>query len=491
LYAENIDCQCLPGAHVSIKLDVNAFGQAPSQSTVTVITASEVDRQTDSFTGFTFTEQKSTTLLRIGASKKFSVLITVDAAQQVQGSIEGSAIDISRFGFEISYKGFDPPGSTGTTPRADSDPTLDPSTGFNALVGWYTTSNGATQGFEVLPGGTIKAPIIDPNDNLQSTAALGINNAGTIVGQYENVSGGINTFHGFMLSPAGAFSTYDIGKPGVSTGIQAINNNGDFSGDFGSSTQVTQGFLNSGGSTVTFGVPGLNTYPQAMNDSKTIVGVYLDASQNYQSFQRTADGTLTTFNFPGAVSTHAEGINNAGTINGYFTDTAGKTHGFFGPLGLFLQYDLTGTAGSFGRGINNAGAVTGSFADSSGVQHGFEAQLCAADVSSEVGVTQGAIAYDSTLQEYVQTITLKNTGATAIAGPLYVLFKNLPSGVFPANKGSSVSICIAPDTPLIRVHLPTPTLSPGATTTRKVHFFDASMVPISYTTSVLAGKLTP
>ncbi|MGH6837432.1 MAG: hypothetical protein ACREDT_01240, partial [Methylocella sp.] len=250
-YAENIDCQCLPGAQVSITLQLNAFGQAPSQSSVAVITASEVDRQSDSFTGNTFTENKSTTPLRIGASQKFSVLISVDAAQQVQGSIHGSAFGISRLGFEISYKEFDPPGSTGTTPRADSDPTLDPSNPFNALVGWYTNSNGATKGFEVLPGGTIKAPIKDPNDNLHSTAPFGINNAGTIVGQYENASGGINAFHGFMLSPGGAFSTYDIGIPGVSTGIQAINNNGDFTGDFGSSIKVTKGFLNSGGRTVT------------------------------------------------------------------------------------------------------------------------------------------------------------------------------------------------------------------------------------------------
>jgi len=469
---------------------LNAEGQAPSQGTVTVIAASEVDRQTDSFTGFSGTQQKSTTPLRIGASRKFSVLIGAGAAQQVQGSAFGSAFGVSRFGFDISYKEFDPPGSTGTVPRADSDPTLDPSAGFNALVGWYTTSNGATQGFEALPSGTIKAPIIDPKDNLHYTAPLGINNAGTIVGQYENASGGIDTFHGFLRSPKGAFTTYDIGMPGVSTGIQAINNNGDFAGDFGSSAKVAQGFLNSAGKTVTFGLPGLNTYPQAMNDSKTIVGVYLDKSGNYQSFQRTADGTLTAFNFPGAVSTHAEGINNAGTIDGYFTDTAGKTHGFFGPLGLFLQYDLAGAAGSFARGINNAGVVTGSFADSSGVPHGFKAQLCAADVSSDVQVTRGAIAYDKTLQEYVQTIALKNTGATAIAGPLYVLFKNLPSGVFPANRGSSVSICMAPDTPLIEVDQ-TPTLLPGGTASVKVDFFDASKAAISYTTSVLAGKLAP
>jgi hypothetical protein len=75
-------------------------------------------------------------------------------------------------------------------------------------------------------------------------------------------------------------------------------------------------------------------------------------------------------------------------------------------LGLFVRYDLAGVAGTFARGINKAGAVTGSLAESSGVPHGFEVQLCAADVSSEVKVTPGAIQYDSTIREYVQTITL-------------------------------------------------------------------------------------
>jgi len=135
--------------------------------------------------------------------------------------------------------------------------------------------------------------------------------------------------------------------------------------------------------------------------------------------------------------------------------------------------------------------VTGSLADSSGVLHGFSAQLCAADVSNSVALTQGLITYDNTLQEYVQKITLKNTGRTPITKPLYVLFENLPSGVFPANKGSGVSVCISPDTPLIKVPLATPSLSPGATATKDVHFFDASKVPISYTASVLAGQGPP
>ncbi|HMK89991.1 MAG TPA: hypothetical protein VK446_10230, partial [Methylocystis sp.] len=78
-----------------------------------------------------------------------------------------------------------------------------------------------------------------------------------------------------------------------------------------------------------------------------------------------------------------------------------------------------------------------------------------------------------------------NTGSTPVDGPLYLLFRNLPQGVYPANRGSGVSICLSPDTPLIRVALAT--LSPGASTTHEARFTDPAMTPISYTTSVLAG----
>ena len=201
-----------------------------------------------------------------------------------------------------------------------------------------------------------------------------------------------------------------------------------------------------------------------MNDSDTIVGVYLGSDGNYHAFQRTVDGNLFTFDYPGAVSTHAEGINNAGTINGYFTDSSGNAHGFFGGLGYFTQYDISGAANSLPRGINGFGTVAGSIGDSSGVMHGFAVQLCAVNVTNLISVTSGAVNYNSATGEYVQTVTLKNTGTTAITGPLYLLFGSLPAGVFPAN-ANGISTCAAPPLP----RLPRPRLSPWARRTRRRH----------------------
>jgi len=499
-YGENISCECSQGG-VSLSLSTTAnFAQTTGSSgsaSVLVITASEVNRTTDSFTLTRGPAVWNTTPLTLGPSGQFSVLITVSATQVNQGDAAGAidALQITPIDLPFyteSGSTLDPPGSTGTTLRGTTS--LPPPDEFDAqlLVGWYTDSSGATAGFQVSADGTIQAPIVAPGDTLHFTEAMGINNAGTIVGTYENMTaigipGNVATFHAFSRTPDGTFTTYDFGA-GVSTGFQAINNNGDIVGDFGTSAQVSQGFLlPKAGSPITFGVPGLNTYPQAVNDSDTVVGVYVDGSGNYHGFQWSNTGLLTTFDFPGAVSTHAEGINNGGTISGYFIDPSGKTHGFFGPLGLFKEYHLAGNPTTLPRGINDFGTVTGSYADSKGVLHGFVAQLCAADVSSDIHVAQGALTLDSKTGEYHETVTLKNKGHTAIAGPLRLLFDNLPSGVFPVN-GRNFSRCTEALTPFITLRPTGGTLQPGSSISAKVKFVNSLGGTITYTPRVLAGK---
>jgi hypothetical protein len=184
---------------------------------------------------------------------------------------------------------------------------------------------------------------------------------------------------------------------------------------------------------------------------------------------------------------------------GVGVDTAGKTHGFFGTLNLFQQYDLKGAASSLPRGLNDNGAITGSFADAKGMQHGFVTQLCARDASASVAVTQGPISLDSATGEYVQTVKLKNTGTSPITGPLYLLFNTLTQGVFLADKGSGISSCIAPQTPFLRVNLsarpsppaPPANLRPGASVSVKVFYANILGGPISYSPIVRAGAQLP
>ncbi len=80
--------------------------------------------------------------------------------------------------------------------------------------------------------------------------------------------------------------------------------------------------------------------------------------------------TFVTLDFPGAVSTRARGVNNAGQVVGYYVDVAGRTHGFLYSGGTFttLTINIPGVAiiNSQATGINNLGQIVGTYDN-----HGF------------------------------------------------------------------------------------------------------------------------
>jgi hypothetical protein len=48
----------------------------------------------------------------------------------------------------------------------------------------------------------------------------------------------------------------------------------------------------------------------------------------FHSFVRAADGTIATFDPPGAVLSEAQAINNEGWVTGTYIDSSSVTHGF-------------------------------------------------------------------------------------------------------------------------------------------------------------------
>jgi len=78
---------------------------------------------------------------------------------------------------------------------------------------------------------------------------------------------------------------------------------------------------------------------------------------------------FTTIDFPNANSTAARGVNDAGQIVGYFSDSTG-THAFLLSDGIFTSIDYPRASSTQGRGINSAGEIVGYFTDSAGT-HGF------------------------------------------------------------------------------------------------------------------------
>src|SRR5262245_49198679 len=85
--------------------------------------------------------------------------------------------------------------------------------------------------------------------------------------------------------------------------------------------------------------------------------------------------TFITVDFPGAVLTNVQGINDGGDIVGFYNDVAGRTHGFARSGGVFRSIDFPGSISTQARGINLSGDIVGTYqrpGESGGVPvHGF------------------------------------------------------------------------------------------------------------------------
>src|SRR6266436_1299935 len=119
------------------------------------------------------------------------------------------------------------------------------------IVGIFIDSSGVSRAFVRFKNGTFSAPIVDPNDTVGFTEGRGINNAGTVAGDYVGSDG---NSHGFFLS-GGTFTDYNV--PGtVSTAVLGLSDPGDFVGAFDlDGSGILQAFVSVGGTLTSFSVP--------------------------------------------------------------------------------------------------------------------------------------------------------------------------------------------------------------------------------------------
>ena len=129
--------------------------------------------------------------------------------------------------------------------------------------------------------------------------------------------------------------------------------------------------------TASSALPG--TFINGINDLGQVVGYYqeghpdagISAPQpglSYQAFERAPDGTFTKIaiadSINGAIAT---GINNAGVVSGYYTDTVNNIHGYVLSGTTFDILDVPGpgpngpASGTIALGINARGDVVGSY----------------------------------------------------------------------------------------------------------------------------------
>src|SRR5438552_1940618 len=244
------------------------------------------------------------------------------------------------------------------------------------IVGEFIDSSGVVRGFVRFSDGSFSAPIVDPNDTVGFTEGRGINNSGTVCGDYNTSDG---NSHGFFLS-GGTFTEYDV--PGaLNTAVLGINDPGDFSGTFSDDDVIGQAFVSVGGTVTSFSVPGATaTLAYQLNNSKQFVVAYhIDSSGILHGYFRDANGALHfPIDPPGSVQTILFGDNNRNWAVGRYADGSGATHGlFFTAPNNFFTFDYPGSTFTSLNGINAQGFICGRYGDPSmpGIAHGIIARV--------------------------------------------------------------------------------------------------------------------
>jgi hypothetical protein len=159
---------------------------------------------------------------------------------------------------------------------------------------------------------------------------LGVNNSGVAVGFYNDAAG---NSHAYQVNQAtGVFTAIKI--PGdVSTQATGINNLGDIVGFGKDAAGNTTGWLLHNGHLTAYQFPGgSNTQAFGINDHDEIVGTYLDGAGVDHGFTLKAPlGPVShwqAIDDPNGVgSTVVNGVNNAGDLVGFYTDSANNTDG--------------------------------------------------------------------------------------------------------------------------------------------------------------------
>ncbi len=250
-----------------------------------------------------------------------------------------------------------------------------------------------------------------PFANATDTKAFSINARGDIVGRYFDTAVGP---HGFIRWASGAFTSVDVPVPNTGTVLRGNSANGNMVGKYFDpvNPNATHGFLlTAGGQFTSFDVPGGvvgTTVAHALNNVGQIVGFYdtrtavgsCGVIAQEHGFLRDSDGTFTTIDAPGAFFTHAAGIDDEGTVVGWYfalpsqlpscnpANITISLHGFMRtPDGQVLTVDPPASTGALNSGvarINDAAALVG----------GYAARLItAAEFSAESPIVAGSHSY--------------------------------------------------------------------------------------------------
>ena len=269
------------------------------------------------------------TTLNDQADPTFNQLLAINVHNVIAGYFGSGAAGHPNKGYQLtppyaqgSYASENFPGSAQTQVTGIDDK--------GNTSGFWVTANGTSHGFVEWNGvfASYTNPAT-PKTKGSVNQLLGINNAGTAVGFYNDAKGNA---HACKLNQAtGAFTAIHV--PGVSVAATGINNAGDIVGFATDAAGTTTSWLKAGTATIAFGFPGgTDTQAFGINAKNQVVGSYLDSAGVMHGFVLTSPmGPVShwqSIDDPNGVgSTLVNGINAAGDLVGFYTDAAGNTDG--------------------------------------------------------------------------------------------------------------------------------------------------------------------
>jgi len=171
---------------------------------------------------------------------------------------------------------------------------------------------------------------------------------------------------GFIRYPDGSFKLYKAPNS-AGTQLNRRNAQGVSVGTYWDTTSAhhKHGIVVYSSSSATVNYPGASdTYAMGINNWGSIVGFYLDSSNNYQGFEL-KNGKYTKIHYPGSLWTTVGSINDNGVIVGSYTNpqSTGHGHGFTLKNGVYKTLDNPKGVGggTYLNDINSSGVIVGNY----------------------------------------------------------------------------------------------------------------------------------
>jgi hypothetical protein len=170
---------------------------------------------------------------------------------------------------------------------------------------------------------------------------------------------------GIAAAPPLTFTFSDVhaNKTALETDTYGVNNSGTIAGDYVDASGVQHAMIH-GSPTTTVdykkcqsiaGTGGISFY--GINKSCTAVGWCTGSNGTDIGFSWTK-GKFTDINYPNATGTEVTGINDQGDVVGLYFDTTGASHGFSKIGSKYTSIDVKGETNTVAWGIDNKGEIT-------------------------------------------------------------------------------------------------------------------------------------